>query len=95
MTTTNEIKHITRTDRLYGDVEVEYDYEVYENGRKFLRSMTYTKGERKAIVQFSYGNMPWGRENAYMIPVAPEGRIRSYKNRDNARAKAYDFVCGR
>lgn len=91
----SEIKHIIRTGKLYGGVEVEYDYEVYENGRKFLYSMTYTKGDRKAIVQFMHGYMPWGRENAYMIPVSPEGRTRSYKNTENAKAKAYEFVCGK
>lgn len=88
-----DTKHITRSGKLYGGVDVEYDYEVYENGRKFLCAITFTKGERKAIVQFMHGNVPWGRENAYMIPVAPEGRTRSYKNRENARAKAYEFVC--
>jgi hypothetical protein len=94
MTTTNEIKHVTKSGKLYGGVDVEYDYEVAE-GYRFLYAMTYTKGERKAIVQFMHGNMPWGRENAYMIPVAPEGRTRSYKNRENAKAKAYEFVCGK
>lgn len=92
---TAETSHIYKTGKLYGGVDVEYDYEVYENGRKFLWAMTYTKGERKAIVQFMHGYIPYGRENAYMIPVAPEGRMRSYKNRENAKAKAYEFVCGK
>ena len=91
---TTEIKHITRTGELYGGVSVEYDYEVAE-GYKFLSAITYVKGERKTIVQFMHGNMLYGRENAYMIPVAPEGRTRSYKNRENAKAKAYEFVCGK
>lgn len=92
---TDEIKHVTKNGKLHGGVDVEYDYEVYENGRKHLCAMTYTKGERKAVVQFMHGYMPYGRENAYMIPVAPEGRTRSYKNRENAKAKAYEFVCGK
>ena len=88
-----DIKHITKSGKIYGGVEVEYDYEVYENGRRFLSAITYVKGARKAIVQFMHGNVPWGRENAYMIPIEPKGRARSYKNRDNAKAKAYEFVC--
>jgi hypothetical protein len=92
--TTNEIKHEIKSGKMYGGVDVEYDYEVAE-GRRFLYAMTYTKGERKAIVEFAHGYMPYGRENAYMIPVAPEGRTRSYKNRENAKAKAYEFVCGK
>lgn len=87
-----DIKREIKSGKMYGGVDVEYEYEVAE-GYRFLRYMTYTKGERKAIVEFAHGNMPWGRENAYMIPVSPEGRVRSYKNRDNAKAKAYEFVC--
>lgn len=94
MTTTNEIKHVIKSGRMYGGVDVEYDYEVAKNGYKHLWSMTYTKGERKAVVVFSHGNSTWGRDNAYMTPIEPKGRMRSYKNRDNAKAKAYEFVCG-
>lgn len=87
-----EVRHEHRTSRMYGGVDVEYDYEVADNGYRHLWSMTYTKGDRKAIVEFMHGNMPYGRSNAYMIPVSPEGRMRSYKDRDNAKAKAYEYV---
>ena len=90
-----DIKRITKSGKMYGGVDVEYEYEVADNGYKHLWSMTYTKGERKAVVVFSYGNSNWGRDNAYMTPIAPKGRTRSYKNRDNAKAKAYEFVCGK
>ena len=83
----------TRTGKMYGGVDYEETFEVYENGKKFLKQVTFTKGERMAVVQFMHGNIPWGRSNAYMIPVTPEGKARSYKDRANARAKAYEYVC--
>ena len=90
-----DIKRITKSGKMYGGVDVEYEYEVADNGYKHLWSMTYTKGERKAVVVFSYGNSNWGRDNAYMTPIAPKGRTRTYKDRENAKAKAYEFVCGK
>lgn len=87
-----EVKHEYKTSQMYGGVTVEYDYEISDNGYKHLWSMTYTKGERKAVVVFCYGNSNWGRSNAYMTPINPTGRTRSYKDRENAKAKAYEFV---
>lgn len=90
-----DMHRLVRTGRLYGGVETKEDYETGDNGYKFLRTVTYTKGDRIAIVELMHGNMPWGRSNAYMTPVQPSGRTRSYKNRENARAQAYEFVTGK
>ena len=92
---TDTIQTITKSFKGYGGVEYEETYEVYENGRKFLRRVVYTKGDRKAIVEFMSGNIPWGRSNAYMVPIAPAGKTRSYKDRHNAQAKAIEYVCGK
>lgn len=86
---------ITKSGRDSAGVEYVETWDVYKNGKKTLRSIEYTKGERKAFVEFSHCQMPWGRTNAYMTPITPAGRQRGYKSRDNARAKAYEFVCGK
>ena len=92
----DDIETITKTQMGYGGVEYTYEWDVCEEkGYKFLRAIIYVKGNRKAIVEFMHGNMPWGRENAYMTPFEDGvvcGRVRSYKNRDNAKAKAFEFV---
>ena len=82
-----------RTGKMYGGVDYEETYEVFENGKRFLRQIYFFKGERVALVQFEHGNIPWGRSNAYMTPIAPQGKTRSYKDRSNAKAKAYEYVC--
>lgn len=90
-----DMYRLVRTGKLYGGVETKEEYETGDNGYKFLRTVTYTKGDRVALVELMHGNMPWGRSNAYMTPIQPSGRTRSYKNRENARAQAYEFVTGK
>lgn len=95
MSYADDIETITKTEMGYGGVEYTYEWDVnHETGYRFLRAIIYVKGNRKAIVEFMHGNMPWGRENAYMIPSENGvcGRTRSYKNRENAKAKAIEFV---
>ena len=88
----------TKTQTGYAGIEYTYTWLVYEDGRRWLESVKYSKNGRRAVVSYMPGYMPWGRENAYMTPYNEDGtaeRMRSYKDKHNAQAKAIDWVLGK
>ena len=90
----------TRTVSKYtipGGIEREESVREDDEGRVLGISIAYTKGERKAVVEYLPGYHPWGRSNACMYPyVAGKcGRVRTYKDHGNAQAKAREFVLGK
>ena len=82
----------------YAHITITNVWQLDDDGAKRTREPEctyYEKDGRKACLAIMPGNSNWGRSNAYMTPVNPEGRTRSYKNKDNARAMAVEFVLGK
>lgn len=65
-----------------------------DNGRAIFAApeTDYTKNGVTVRVVESAGNVPWGRENAYVFVLGSSSPTRTYKHKANAHAKAFELL---